>query len=76
MANRQMAKRTKGAMGADAGAYIGNDVWIFSISGAPTNGASGDGAGFAGPGSILCSDSGQSYTNTNTKASPTWTANT
>jgi len=53
---------------------LGNDVVIFSVSGAPVNGTTG--AGIAGPGSICGSDSGQSYTNTNTKASPTWTANT
>lgn len=72
----QMSERTKGAIGADGGLYAGNNCWIISVSGAPSNGASGTGAGFAGPGSIAMSTSGQSYTNTNTKASPTWTANT
>jgi len=53
-----------------------NDCVILSVSGAPVDGTSGTGAGLAGPGSICLSTSGQSYTNTNTKASPTWTANT
>ncbi len=41
---------------------------------APTNGTAGDGAGFAGPGSIYIDTLGAKiYINTNTKASPTWT---
>jgi len=68
--------RTKGGVMADSGVYLGNDIWAFSITGAPSNGASGTGAGITGPGSICASTTGQSYTNTNTKASPTWTANT
>lgn len=45
----------------------------LSGSGAPTNGTSGTGAGKAGPGSVYTRTSnGAKYTNTNTKASPTW----
>ena len=46
-------------------------------SGAPTNGTSGTGVGKAGPGSLYVDyASGTWYVNTNTKASPTWTAGT
>lgn len=51
-----------------------NSLWKFSIAGAPTNGAAGDGAGWAGPGSELTDYTNKFlYINTNTKASPTWT---
>lgn len=44
-------------------------------SGAPTNGTSGTGHGKAGPGSLYIDyATGTWYVNTNTKASPTWTA--
>lgn len=51
-----------------------NSVWMFTVAGAPTAGTSGDGAGWAGPGS-LCTDitNKKLYINTNTKLSPTWT---
>lgn len=50
------------------------DVVVLVKNGAPTNGTSGDGAGEAGPGSLLVDRSGAKlYINTNTKASPTWT---
>jgi len=74
MALRRIIQRWKGAIGADGGMYIGNSIWVISVSGAPTNGTSGTGAGFAGPGSIACSTSGNHYRNSGTKASPTWTA--
>ena len=44
-------------------------------AGAPSNGTSGTGAGFAAPGSAFidtASGAGRLYTNTNTTASPTW----
>jgi len=51
-----------------------NDVFFSSASGAPTNGTSGTGAGIAGPGSQYTNTAnGNTYINTNTKASPTWT---
>ena len=46
-------------------------------TGAPTNGTSGTGAGVAGPGSAYIDNTsavGAWYFNSNTKASPTWTA--
>jgi hypothetical protein len=50
------------------------EVWHFSIAGAPTDGAAGDGASWAGKGSLLIdSTNGVLYINTGTKASPTWT---
>ena len=50
-----------------------NDVWDLVKAGAPTNGTSGDGAGFAGPMSQLWDVTNKkNYLNTNTKASPTW----
>lgn len=50
-----------------------NDVAIFTNAGVPSDGTSGEGAGFAGPGAI-CVDYTNSdlYVNANTKASPTW----
>jgi hypothetical protein len=54
---------------------IPNSVWIFSGSGAPVNGANGDGGGWAGIGSLFIrTDNGGLYSNTGTRASPTWTA--
>lgn len=50
-----------------------NDVFHSTGSGAPTSGTSGTGVGVAGPGSIYTNyATGTQYTNTNTKASPTW----
>jgi len=75
LTKRPVVKRTKGAGGFDSGILIGNDVWIFSVTGALTDGTSGDGAGWAGPGSqAIRTDNGAPYKNTGTKASPTWTA--
>lgn len=49
------------------------DVWPIVDSGAPTDGTSGTGAGFAGPGSTYTDIStGAKYINTGTKASPVW----
>lgn len=52
-----------------------NDVWYLNGVGAPVNGSSGTAVGFAGPGSRYVNISnGDVYTNTGTKASPTWTS--
>lgn len=55
---------------------VGTDIWLNLVAnGAPVNGTSGTGAGWAGKGSTLVdSTSGLWYSNTNTTASPTWTA--
>lgn len=56
--------------------HLGNNVWIFHAEAAPTNGTSGDGASWAGPGSIYIdrtASTGKAYINTGTLASPTWT---
>ena len=51
-----------------------NGVWLLSEAGAPTNGTSGTGAGFADKGSLYIDlTAGKIHINTNTKASPTWT---
>lgn len=48
---------------------------VLVFNGAPVDGTSGTGAGFAPKGTILVrQDSGAMYQNTNTLASPTWTA--
>lgn len=48
---------------------------VLVDDGAPVNGAEGTGAGYAEKGTILFrTDTGALYQNTNTKASPTWTA--
>jgi len=65
---------SKGAIASD-GHLIdpANSIWIFSVPGALTNGTSGDGAGWAGIGSVaIRADTGNWYRNTNTKLSPTW----
>lgn len=50
------------------------EMWDLVGDGAPTDGTSGTGAGIAGPGSTYMDFTNQVlYTNTNTKASPTWT---
>jgi hypothetical protein len=50
-----------------------NDVWQISDAGVPTDGTSGTGADFAGPGSVYTNiTTGQKYINTGTKASPIW----
>jgi hypothetical protein len=54
---------------------IGNAVRIYTNAGAPTNGTSGTYAGIAGKGSILVdTTNATAYQNTNTLASPTWSA--
>jgi len=50
------------------------ESWLFTTAGAPTAGVAGDGAGWAGIGSLaIDTTNGKLYINTNTKASPTWT---
>lgn len=52
-----------------------NNVWFLSGAGAPTSGTSGTGAKLAGPTSLYFDITNVVlYINTNTKASPTWTA--
>ena len=54
-----------------------NDLVILSGTAASSNGTSGTGAGYAGPGSLYIRQDGASSTlliNTNTMASPTWSA--
>ncbi len=54
---------------------LANDVWITSGAGAPTSGTSGTGAGIYGPSSIYMDATNKiGYLNTNTMASPTWSA--
>ena len=53
---------------------LSNDVCIMTGAGAPTDGAAGTGAGYAGPGSIYIDITNKTIRlNENTKASPTWT---
>jgi len=73
MGNRQVASITKGAIGSKSGVMFGDGVFLFTTATTPADGTSGDGAGWAGKGSIaIALDTGELYTNTNTKASPTW----
>lgn len=52
---------------------MSSDVCLLSKAGAPTDGGSGTGAGFAGIGSIAIDrTNGKLYVNGGTKASPTW----
>jgi len=49
-------------------------IGIIPNAGAPVNGTSGTGAGWAGPGCLLVDYTNTKlYINTNTMASPTWT---
>ena len=74
MGNQQMVQRTKGAAGFDSGVAFGVNAWLIGNAGAPTDGTSGTGAGFAGIGSLVSdTTNGKLYINTGTKASPTWT---
>lgn len=51
------------------------NVILMTGATTPVNGGSGTGANLAAKGSLyIAQDTGQAYTNTNTKASPTWTA--
>ena len=52
----------------------GQSVAVFWNHGAPVNGGSGTFAGIAPPGALLATDEPAFYQNTNTQASPTWTA--
>jgi len=71
--NRQTAQITKGGIGSKSGVMFGDGVWLFTTATTPADGVSGDGAGFAGKGSIVSAlDTGEMYTNQGTKASPTW----
>lgn len=74
---RPIIQQEKGAISAESGIHVGNNVWIgLNAAAAPTNGTSGDGAGWAGPGSEYTdrtASTGVKYINTNTLASPTWT---
>lgn len=55
------------------GQLVRNDVWWITGTGAPTNGTTGTGANQAGPGSVYTdANSGNTYVNNGTKASPTW----
>jgi hypothetical protein len=55
--------------------YLGDNCLVMTGAGAPTNGTSGSGAGYAGIGSLYINKtSGTMYQNTGTLASPTWTA--
>lgn len=56
-----------------AGIHLGDGVWIMTNEGSPSDGTSGTGAGYMGPGSMIIDRSnGAFYANTNTAASPTW----
>ncbi len=63
----------KGAI--SMGAYVVNGLaYVLAAEAAPTDGTSGDGAGYAGPGSLyIDATNAFLYINTGTKASPTWT---
>lgn len=67
---------SKGPIQGGAYNLFGSDIWLnLAANGAPVNGVNGTGAGWAGKGSTLVdSTSGIWYSNTNTMASPTWTA--
>lgn len=68
---------SKGAVQHGSGRNIfGTDIWLDLVAnGSPVNGVAGTGFGWADIGSTLVnSTTGTWYSNTGTKASPTWTA--
>ena len=73
MAGPPITQHNLGAAASPAGYMFGDGVWQFTNAGVPTDGTSGTGAAWAGPGS-LCVDTTNMklYINGNTKASPTW----
>ena len=74
---RKVVKLTKGASGSKSGVMFGDGVWLFTHSTTPVAGVAGTGATWAGKGSLcMALDTGEIYTNTGTKASPTWTNQT
>lgn len=77
MANRKTATHTKGAIAGEGGVMFGDGVWLITNAGAPTDGASGTGQGFAGKGSLLVDVTNANlYQQTGTAASPVWVQNT
>ena len=61
--------------GALSDSATNNVFWGAVNAGAPSNGTSGTGAGLCGPGSLLIDITNKVlYQNTNTLASPTWSA--
>lgn len=72
---KQLGTRIFGRIILTGALELPNNVQIIRGSGAPTNGTSGTGAGYAGPGSLYIDyTNAVTYQNTNTKASPTWSA--
>lgn len=76
-------ERIKGKISAKVAYFISGGIYqdqkaagfVYEVSGAPTNGTNGTLAGIAGPGKLLVDLTNKTfYQNTNTKASPTWTA--
>lgn len=67
-----IAMEERGAAFIGVGIHLGHDVWIITHAGVPTGGD-----GWAGVGSLAIDrTNGELYTNTGTKASPTWTNQT
>ena len=65
---------SQGAVAANAVCFdMANSMYLFGGTAAPSNGTSGTGAGWAGPGSIYMRSNGTQYRQTGTLASPTWT---
>ncbi len=76
-------QRYKGKIAAKVAYFLSGGIYqdqaaagfVYEVAGAPTNGTGGTLAGVAGPGKLLVDVTNKTfYQNTNTKASPTWTA--
>ena len=66
---------TESIAGSPGGVMFGPGTYLFSGSGAPVDGASGTGVGWAGRGSLYVNRAnGTLFQNTGTVASPTWTS--
>jgi hypothetical protein len=62
-------------IGMIGGLVFRHGVALLAGEDAPASGATGKGAGFAGPGSIYYQTSGQRWVNQGTKDVPDWRAN-
>lgn len=64
-------RNTPGAQGI---MHFGDGVWLITKAGVPTDGTSGTGVGYAGPGSLVVDyTNAKLYINTGTAASPAYT---
>lgn len=73
MPNAPAHNITTQGFSSSAGHHLGAGVYVFQGAGNPSDGTSGTGAGWAGPGSLYINrTAGTLFQNTGTQSSPTW----